>query len=236
MPLILCIETATPVCSVALGQEGKPLSLMESGGRNSHSTLLSPFIDAVMAEAGLAFGRLDAVAVSMGPGSYTGLRIGVSAAKGLCYALDIPLVAVGTLQAMAAGMVEKTARSLEGPPPGLLYCPMIDARRMEVFTAFFDGMNRQVGDTRALVVDRHSFDEQLSSRRVGFFGDGAAKCRQLISLPGAIFDEDFLPSARYMIRLAEKKFTDKDFADTAYFEPFYLKDFIPGVPRVKGLQ
>jgi tRNA threonylcarbamoyladenosine biosynthesis protein TsaB len=236
MPLILCIETATPVCSVALGQEGKTLSLRETGGKNSHSSLLSPFIDAVMAEAGLALGLLDAVAVSMGPGSYTGLRIGVSAAKGLCYALGIPLVAVSTLKAMAAGMIEKTTQSQGQLPPGLLYCPMIDARRMEVFTALFDGMNRQVGDTRALVVDRHSFDEQLSSHRVVFFGDGAAKCRQVIGRPGAVFDDEFMPSARHMIRLAEKKFADKDFADTAYFEPFYLKDFIAGVPRVKGLQ
>ena len=178
--------------------------------------------------------QLDAVAVSKGPGSYTGLRIGVSTAKGVCYAADKPLLAIDTLHAMAYGMAVRLADSLQ---PTDLLIPMIDARRMEVYRAVFDTQRNPVAGTEALVVDENSFDELQKQHRLWLFGDGAAKLNSLFTHQSQIhIVDDLLPSAAYMAELADQALNARDFVDVAYFEPFYLKDFVAGKPHVKGLE
>lgn len=236
MSLILNIETATGICSVALARDGQLLGLKESNSKNSHSSVLTLFIQEVINTAGVALSDLDAVAVSEGPGSYTGLRIGVAAAKGLCYALEKPLIGVSTLQAMAFGIPHHQSPNKEGEFD-ILYCPMIDARRMEVFCALYDEKGNVVRETRAEIVDENSFMEYLGKNRIIFAGDGALKCRSIFeNHPNAVFSEDFQTSAKFMIPLSEEKYDQKEFDDLAYFEPYYLKDFIAGKPRVKGLR
>jgi tRNA threonylcarbamoyladenosine biosynthesis protein TsaB len=239
LSLILNIETATGVCSVALAKDGHLIGLKESNTKNSHSSLLTIFMDEVIRTAGVALSDLDAVAVSEGPGSYTGLRIGVASAKGLCYALDKPLIGVSTLKAMALGMPPHPpapSPKREGES-SILYCPMIDARRMEVYCAIFDEKGNEIRETRAEIMDENSLMEYLGKNRVVFAGDGALKCRSLFEKhPNAVFLEDFQTSAKFMISLSEEKFSQKRFEDLAYFEPYYLKDFIAGKPRVKGLK
>jgi tRNA threonylcarbamoyladenosine biosynthesis protein TsaB len=234
MPLFICIETATQVCSVALTEGAKILAIKESGRENRHSETLHVSIGELMRTGGYQFTDLAAIAVSKGPGSYTGLRIGVSAAKGLCYALGIPLISVNTLRAMAFGATKGYTDGAAGL--SLLFCPMIDARRMEVYSAVFNAGNVEVRETRAEIITPDSFSEYLEKYRMVFFGDGAAKCREMITHANAIFLGDFSPSAKYLAEIAFKKFEQKDFEDIAYFEPFYLKDFIAGIPKVKGLK
>jgi tRNA threonylcarbamoyladenosine biosynthesis protein TsaB len=224
MALILQLETATTSCSVALALNGEVLSLKQLNERNAHASHLTQLIEAVLAEAGKTMQDLQAVAVSMGPGSYTGLRIGVSTAKGLCYALDIPLIAVNTLEAMAQRLAE--------PPSNSLYCPMIDARRMEVYCAIYDSSGKEVLPVGARIIDAASFSDYLSSSKVVFFGDGAMKCQDvLIQAKKAVFVADFVNSAQDLTALAWRKYVDKAFEDVAYFEPFYLKDFLVTQPK-----
>ncbi|QKJ31202.1 tRNA (adenosine(37)-N6)-threonylcarbamoyltransferase complex dimerization subunit type 1 TsaB [Mucilaginibacter mali] len=226
--MILQIETATTACSVALTQNGQLLAGKLLNQRNIHAEVITLFIDEVLATAGKTYTDLDAVAVSCGPGSYTGLRIGVSTAKGLCYALDKPLIAIETLQAMAAGMVRK----LQGNyPENALFCPMIDARRMEVFTAIFDAAGDKAMPTAALIIDQDSFAGWLNNYVVYFFGDGAEKCRDTITHPNARFINDYINDAADMAPIALTKFNNREFEDVAYFEPYYLKDFIAGVKK-----
>lgn len=228
-PLILHIDTATQVCSVALSRGAENIAYRESREKNAHSKNVTLFVEEVISESGLAKDELDAISVSMGPGSYTGLRIGVSTAKGLCYALEKPLIAISTLQAMAYGLAEERKEKV-------LYCPMIDARRMEVYTALFDENNRQLREIRAEIIDENSFSEFLNNQKIYFFGDGAPKCKEVLGdQPNAVFIDDFFPSAKFMSGIALDKFQNNDFVDVAYFEPFYLKDFIAGKPKVKGL-
>ncbi len=229
---ILCIETATPVCSVALLRDGEVSGLRESDRKNSHAEVVSLFVQELLEAGGMDVTGLDAVAVSMGPGSYTGLRIGVSTAKGLCYAGSRPLIAVSTLQAMAVGAQQHAGTGEEDA----LYCPMIDARRMEVYAALFDRHGTEVRETRAEIIEEGSFREQLDKHPVYFFGDGAGKCRSVITHPNARFIEDFKPSATFMASIVRQKFDEKKFEDVAYFEPYYLKDFVAGLPKVKGLR
>lgn len=238
MSLILNIETATGVCSVALAKDGQLLGLKESNTKNSHVSVLTLFMDEVIKTAGIVLSDLDAIAVSKGPGSYTGLRIGVAAAKGLCYALEKPLIGVSTLRAMAIGMPHPPAPSpIREGESSVLYCPMIDARRMEVYCAIFDEKGKEIRETRAEIMDENSFMEYLGKNRIVFAGDGALKCHPLFDKhPNAVFFEDFQASARFMISLSEEKFSQKNFEDLAYFEPYYLKDFIAGKPSVKGLK
>lgn len=232
MAVILNIETSTKVCSVGLAVDGIIKSIKESHLANSHAELVTLFCEGVVKEVGIGFHDLDAVAVSKGPGSYTGLRIGVSTAKGFCYALDKPLIAINTLEAMAAGMIEN-----EKTPKDFLYCPMIDARRMEVYAAFFDAELNEIKATEAVIVDENSFSELLSANKIIFAGDGAAKCREVLShQKNAVFKNDFNPSTAFMAKLSEKKFNNQDLENIAYFEPFYLKDFVAGVSKVKGLK
>ena len=230
MSNILLIETATKVCSVGLAQGNKIIALREDKSlQYSHSSLLTSFIDEVLREAAIGFKNLDAVAVSMGPGSYTGLRIGVSVAKGLCYALDIPLIAINTLQSLAATAVQ----------PGFVnadfFVPMIDARRMEVYNAVYDKSLNEIRETSAEIIDENAFTQLLEKGKVAFFGDGAPKCRAVISHTNAFFYDDIHPGVNGLLNFALEKFIQKQFEDLAYFEPFYLKDFVAGKPKVKGL-
>lgn len=233
MANILCIETATTACSVALTRDGNILSKKETTEKNAHSAKLTLFIDEVLKKNRLLFSDLDAIAVSKGPGSYTGLRIGVSTAKGLCYALDIPLIAINTLQSLAWGMAGSFSEKKHSNP---LLCPMIDARRMEVYAAVFNFDLEEVRETKADIIDTNSFSEYLDKSQVIFFGDGADKCKDIITHPNAVFVDDIFPSSANMAIPVNQKFEQKLFEDVAYFEPFYLKDFIAGIPRVKGLR
>ena len=220
MTLILGIETATKNCSVALFKDGIVIAEKEciSDGY-SHAEQLTLFIHQVIDSAKITLKKVDAVALSMGPGSYTGLRIGTSTAKGLCYALDIPLIAISTLKAMSLAMAknEKSAT----------YCPMIDARRMEVFSALYDENNKQVRGVQADVVDENTYVEFLANEII-FFGDGSLKCHEIINHENAKFIKGINPSAKNLGILAKAKFEKKDFEDVAYFEPYYLKDFVAG--------
>jgi tRNA threonylcarbamoyladenosine biosynthesis protein TsaB len=221
---ILYIETSTTVCSVALSHNGQLLFSKQNAEGMNHAELLSPFIAEAMKkleEKGLT---LDAVAVSAGPGSYTGLRIGVSTAKGLCYGLDIPMIAIDTLELIARRAIDTIGKS------NALYCPMIDARRMEVYTALYDGKLSVVEPASAKIISSDSYSQIHENKQVFFIGNGAPKCKEMIQNENAIFIDDIHPLASNMIPLAEKKYANKEFVDVAYFEPFYLKEFYTSSP------
>lgn len=224
MSTILHIETATDVCSVALASGGKLISKREKAEGRSHATQLTVFIDELLKQFG---NNPDAVAVSMGPGSYTGLRIGVSAAKGICYGLDIPLIAIPTLQSMFYGFVKAHAELSESA----VLAPMIDARRMEVFTALYSKKGELIEDTSAKIIDEKSFEDILSRQELILFGDGADKLKGVLTHKMLTIIDNFKPSSEYMIKLAYDKFLKNEFEDLAYFVPFYLKNFITTVPK-----
>ena len=232
MSLILSIETATRTCSVALHRGGTLLALQEVHLEKSHSSLLHTMIDDLLAGAEVTRDELEAVAISMGPGSYTGLRIGASAAKGLCYALDIPLVGVDTLQAMAHGVDTHNVN-------GAWLCPMIDARRMEVFCRLqtsqrSENKSQELMATQALVVDSSAFEAFLPQHEIWFFGNGSDKCRPVIGTsPHARFIDRVYPSARWVGEMATLKFERQDFEDVAYSVPLYGKAFYTTQPRSK---
>lgn len=229
MPTILHIESSTLTCSVAVSRNGETLALKESHDQSyAHSEKLVVYIDEAIKTAGLKPRDLDAVCVSKGPGSYTGLRIGVSAAKGLCYGLGIPLLSVGSLESMAAWAKLNFKAELADVP---FLCPMIDARRMEVYTQLFDASLNEIQLVSAEIIDAQSFAAELEKGKVTFFGDGAEKCKEMIQHPNAIFLDNFKISSQGMIELAEAKFVSKQFEDVAYFEPYYLKDFVAGKPK-----
>jgi len=228
MSCILHLETSTSVCSVALSQDGACLFEKESREGPSHATLLAPFVEEALGFADSHAIPLDAVAVSAGPGSYTGLRIGVSTAKGVCYGRLVPLVAVSTLELLCVPVLLYE----ESLPEDALLCPMIDARRMEVYAAVYDRSLRPLRPVGADVVEADTYREYLDSGRpVFFFGNGAAKCREVVAHPQARFLEGVLPVARHMVPLAEMAVARGRYADTAYFEPFYLKDFLATKPK-----
>ena len=217
---ILNIETSTKACSVALHKNGELIVCREDVTANfSHSEKLLKFISELFSDEKLSLSDLDAIAVSMGPGSYTGLRIGVSTAKGLCYGLDIPLISISTLKAMSFGMALEIKADL--------YCPMIDARRMEVYSSFFDINNTEIRKIQADIINENSYKKELE-KKVVFFGDGSEKLIEKIKNKNAIFVSDIHPSAKNMGLLSYQKFTKSLFEDLAYFEPFYLKDFVAG--------
>lgn len=233
MSLILCIETGTDVCSVGIARDGELLSLRESDQGRDHARLVAVYVDELLKETGLRPDDLNAVAVGMGPGSYTGLRIGVSFAKGLCYGLNIPLIAVGSLDAMTAVAIEDYEAGIvavENWDEALL-CPMVDARRMEVYTQIFDSKCQPQSEVSAEVVTEQSLAQWRSDRQVVIFGNGAAKCLEVLKDVTYI---NVTPSARSLARLAHKRFEAGEFEDIAYFEPFYLKDFIV-IPSKKKL-
>jgi len=227
--MILQIETATTVCSVALAQDGQVIAYKQIDQRNIHAEVITVYIDELLESQNLNYKDLDAIAVSCGPGSYTGLRIGVSTAKGLCFALDKPLIAIETLKAMAYGVIND-AQIINDE---MLLCPMIDARRMEVYTALFNSEGEQVKATAAEIIDENSFSELLKKTKILFFGDGADKCIEVLgNNPNAQFIPHFTNSATHLTQKAAEKFIAKDFVDVAYFEPYYLKDFVAGKKAV----
>lgn len=218
MPTILCIETATTNCSVAIAHNGKTLAVKEDyNGSYSHAEKLHLFIQEILEEHNLKLSNLDAVAISTGPGSYTGLRIGVSAAKGLCFSLDIPLISVPTLTALAN----------QAEQQGIVI-PMLDARRMEVYAAVFNTAKEQILKTSAIILEPDSFREYLERDQVYFIGSGVEKFQKICQHPNANFIENKLPSAKEMVEIAVSKYKISDFENVAYFEPYYLKDFIAG--------
>ncbi|WP_195458392.1 tRNA (adenosine(37)-N6)-threonylcarbamoyltransferase complex dimerization subunit type 1 TsaB [Alistipes sp. D31t1_170403_E11] len=233
MSLILCIETGTDVCSVGIAKDGELLSLRESDEGRDHARKVGVFVDELLRETGIAPEDLDAVAVGKGPGSYTGLRIGVSFAKGLCYGLQKPLVAVGSLDALAEVACEDYEAgilSVEGWENAYL-CPMVDARRMEVYAQVFDADGRPQSEVSAEVIDTESFAAfRGQGRPFVIFGSGARKCADV--LPDATLVE-VTPSARGLARLAQQALDEGRTVDIAYFEPFYLKDFVVTTSRKK---
>lgn len=233
MSLILGIETATKICSVAISRDGVLLALKETGGEYSHSENLNHFIELACNEAKIELSEIDAIAVSKGPGSYTGLRIGVSSAKGLCYGLEKPLIAVDTLKAMVVGVTVSLPIG-EGWGGDILFCPMIDARRMEVYTALYNSNLEMVEPISAKIIDEQSFVDILEKHQVVFFGDGAEKCKTLLNQHvNAIFVDGVEPSAKYVNQLAVEKYNKQQFEDVAYFEPYYLKEFLATMPKKK---
>ncbi|WP_370513155.1 tRNA (adenosine(37)-N6)-threonylcarbamoyltransferase complex dimerization subunit type 1 TsaB [Fulvivirga sp. M361] len=222
----MSIETATTICSVALHLDGEIRALNSYFLDKSHSSLLQPTIRKMMDDCSFNMADLSAIAVSMGPGSYTGLRIGVSAAKGLCYALDKPLIGINTLSAMAYGVRKNNVRSY-------WFCPMLDARRMEVYTLLLDDQFNEIKVTHPLIVEEPPFSEYLDKQPVLFFGNGAGKCKEVIKHTNALFLDGIEPSAVYVGDLAYQKFQSRSFEDLAYFEPYYLKEFKATKPKVK---
>lgn len=233
MSLILCIETGTDICSVGLSRDGELVSLRESDEGRDHAKRVAVFVDELLRENGVAADELSAVAVGMGPGSYTGLRIGVSFAKGLCYGLQIPLIAVGSLDSMVqvaredyeAGIIDVDAWQ------DAVLCPMVDARRMEVYTQMFNSAGEPLNEVKAEIVDENSFAQWREGGPFVIFGNGAEKCREV--LPDATYI-NVTPSARGLASLAHKYFEEGKTVDIAYFEPFYLKDFVV-IPSKKKL-
>ena len=229
MSLILSLETSTNVCSVALTREGDTVATEKLFVEKSHSNLLTVVIDSLLGQVGIEKQELSAIAVSKGPGSYTGLRIGVSTAKGLCYALDKPLIAVNTLQAMAREILPYNTHQA-------YLCPMLDARRMEVYTALYDASLKELMPTQAMILDESSFAETLAENNVLFFGNGSDKFRALVeSNANAYFISGHSPSALAVGQLASEAYQKQRFEDVAYFEPFYLKDFVATKPKKKLL-
>lgn len=233
MSLILCIETGTNICSVGIARDGELVSLRESVEGRDHAKHVGVFVDELLRETGVMPDELDAVAVGMGPGSYTGLRIGVSFAKGLCYGLQIPLVAVGSLDALAQVAIEDNEAGIltvEAWDDAVL-CPMVDARRMEVYTRLYNAQGEPLSEVSAEVVDEYTFADVRRDRQLVIFGNGAEKCCEVLSDATYI---NVAPSARGLARLAEQRLQAGQTEDIAYFEPFYLKDFVV-IPSKKKL-
>lgn len=232
MSYILSIETGTDICSVALSHNSKLISLREVNDIKGHAKNLAIFVEEVLSENRISPEELSAVAVSKGPGSYTGLRIGVSLAKGICYGAKIPLIAVSSLESMAQVACDDYEASLLSVKDrsSALLCPMIDARRMEVYAQLFDFELNPLTGIDAHIIDQDSFKEIVKDRQLIIFGTGAAKCEGVITSVDTLLYETE-PSARGMVKLAHKAFESGQFEDIAYFEPFYLKDFVAGVSK-----
>ncbi|WP_299666818.1 tRNA (adenosine(37)-N6)-threonylcarbamoyltransferase complex dimerization subunit type 1 TsaB [uncultured Polaribacter sp.] len=217
MVTILNIETSTKNCSASIARDGEIIQMKElNNGNYSHAEVLHPFIESLLKDGNISKKEINAIAVSKGPGSYTGLRIGVSAAKGLCFALNVPLIAIDTLTSLS-----HVISIDEG-----VIIPMLDARRMEVYSAVFNHKNKKIREIKAEIIDEKSFSAYLEKEKVYFLGDGAQKCKEIIRHTNAIFIDDKFPSAKEMAALSYAKYKKNNFEDVAYFEPFYLKDFI----------
>lgn len=230
MPCIIYIETSTDICSVAVSIDGKAIFEKVSIDGPSHASVLGVFIEEALTQLRQQGRTPDAVAVSSGPGSYTGLRIGVSAAKGLCFGYGIPLISIPTLQLIASIAIKRHILDSAG-----LYCAMLDARRMEVYSALYDAMLAPVREAMAEIITVDSYAELLRHAEVCFLGNGTAKCKEVITSPNACFLDDVSPLAVHMIPLAEKAWQEKRLEDVAYFEPFYLKEFQATIAKNKVL-
>lgn len=231
MALILIIETSTEVCSVSLIKDGILLDLIESDQGQNHARLVTVFAEDLLSRNNLQPGELNAVAISKGPGSYTGLRIGASTAKGICYAGQIPLIAVGTLEAMAKHVALNQSQFGIPEDKPTLFCPMIDARRMEVFSMLLDENGAVLKPITAEIIDDSFLAHELSHKQVVFFGNGSAKCEKVIKSPNALFLSNIKASAKHMTELVWEAYNNNQFEDVAYFEPFYLKDFVATVSK-----
>jgi tRNA threonylcarbamoyladenosine biosynthesis protein TsaB len=217
LAIILNIETSTKNCSVCLANNGEIVAIKElNNGSYSHAEVLHPFIEAILKEGNILKEQIDAIAVSKGPGSYTGLRIGVSAAKGLSFALNKPLISIETLTSLSHAVSIDTGTIV----------PMLDARRMEVYAATYDKDHQQIRKIKAEIIDSTSFSEELEKGSVYFLGDGSQKCKETIMHKNAVFVDDKFPSSKEMAILSYYKYKKDDTEDVAYFEPFYLKDFV----------
>jgi len=225
MALILNIETSTQVCSVNLAKDGIKIIGKETDEANAHSKVLTVFIEEILHTSGIVLNEIDAVSVSKGPGSYTGLRIGISVAKGIAYAAGKRLLSVSTLQNMAWGAKQKL-----NSPDETLFAPLIDARRMEVYTQLFDYNLNPISSIQALIIDENGFSDISAQKTITIFGDGAQKCKAVLSRPNIRFLDHMNPSADYMVPFSEDAFNKSAFEDVAYFEPFYLKDFVAVIP------
>lgn len=230
MSCILNIETSTSVCSVALSAEEEVVFEKVSFEGPSHAALLGVFVEEALSCLKERNRKLDAVAVSSGPGSYTGLRIGVSVAKGLCFGFGIPLIGIRTLDILAASAIRRN--EVDGD---CLYCAMLDARRMEVYAAIYDAGLHQVRETAADIIEADSYAAYLNKGKVCFFGNGASKCKNVLDSPNAVFMEEIYPLAIDMVPLSIKSFEAGMFEDVAYFEPFYLKEFQATIAKNKVL-
>lgn len=228
--MILCLETATDLCSVALCNNSGVVSLRESNESKSHATLLTVFIEEILKETGIRASALDAVAVSKGPGSYTGLRIGVSVAKGLAYSASIPVIAPVTTLSMFHGL---SYGRTEGFPEekNTIFCPMLDARRMEIYYAMYDHEGNLIKDISAEIITPDTFGNIPAGQKIVLFGEGAAKCRDVIKRENLFYADNFRISAAHMHKPVMQAFNNRTFEDVAYFEPLYLKDFITSQPR-----
>jgi tRNA threonylcarbamoyladenosine biosynthesis protein TsaB len=232
MACILHIETSVKIGSLAISDEGKIIFDRTSKENSSHASEMGVFAEEALRHIEKEGKKLDAVAVSEGPGSYTGLRIGVSLAKGICYGLDIPLIAIPTLQILANSMV--SGKSMQGESSDIKWLvPMLDARRMEVYSAVYDLNLGEVRPVEAEIIEEHSFGDKLSQGKILFFGDGSDKCKTIIKSPNAVFLDGIKPTAKDMVKLAEAFYAVKKTVDIAYFEPFYLKDFQATIPKSK---
>ena len=227
MANIIHIDTSTDICSVALSQEGLCIFNREDHEGPNHARVLAPMVEEAIGLADSRGVKLDAVSVSAGPGSYTGLRIGVSTAKGLCYGRNLNLIGVQTLELLCVPILLEH----EEIPEDSLLCPMLDARRMEVYTALYDRTLRPASEVAPVIVEDSSFRDVLKERPVVFFGNGAAKCKDIIKHDNAIFIDGIEPLAKNMLPLADKAIAQGKTEDVAYFEPFYLKDFIAGTSK-----
>ncbi len=232
-PIILYIETATDVCSVALSKGAKIIGLKEEAGGNNHAKHLLPFVDEVLKQAGISMTEINGVAVSIGPGSYTGLRIGVSTAKGIAYTAGVPVMAVSTLESIAQGAKQFWQESSSEQPQ---IVPMIDARRMEVFTTHYDFAMNPLEEVSSKIVDETTFAKLLSEKPVVFCGNGMPKCREILAQSSNAHFIDCPISAKNMLPAALQKWEKQEFENVAYFEPFYLKEYVAAKPVVKGLR
>ena len=226
--MIICIETASNQCSVALCDSSGVLSSRESNNQRSHASMLTVYIGEIMKEMSVDPYGLEAVAVSKGPGSFTGLRIGVSVAKGIAFAASIPLIGIETTYSMFMGMKDRIGRNTAADT---IFCPMLDARRMEVYYAMYDMSGNKIKDISAEIITENSFSSIPDSQNIIFFGDGASKCKNIIKRNNSSFVDDFVMSAVNMKVPALKALESGKFEDIAYFEPFYLKDFVTTTQR-----
>lgn len=231
--VILSIDTSTDVCSAALSVGGIPVAARCETQGNNHAGLLPVFVEELLAEARTRGLKLEAVALSMGPGSYTGLRIGTSLAKGLCYGYNVPLIPIATTEVLCAAFAAQQTAALSDTA---LLCPMIDARRMEVYTALYDGNIKAASEVKAVIVDEHSWEEVLAEKEIYFFGNGAMKCQTVLTSENAHFIDNIIPDAKYMGVLAEQIEREHvEGANLAYFDPLYVKEFVAAPSHVKGL-
>jgi len=226
---LLHIETATEVCSVALSIGDEIVASVCSDKGNSHTEHLFPFIEELLTKSKYKISEINGVVLSIGPGSYTGLRIGASAAKGICYALNVPLIGISTLQSIVFG-----AKHQQNDEQNALYCPMIDARRMEVFTALFAQNGAFVTEVESVIIDEHSFASELNQNIIYFCGNGISKCKPVLQHKNARFIDTQITASNMLIP-ALIKYSNKQFEDVAYFEPFYLKEYLAKKSSVKGL-